>query len=43
MAIFTMMLYWVAPSPMPLVKVWKAAQWNNYFTPVKITHQEVNE
>jgi LexA-binding, inner membrane-associated putative hydrolase len=36
MAIFTMMLYWMAPSPMPLVKVWKAAQWNNYLTPVRL-------
>jgi hypothetical protein len=35
MAIFTIMLYWMAPSPMPLVKVWKGAQWNNYLTPVR--------
>jgi hypothetical protein len=34
-AIFTMMLYWMAPSPMPLVKAWGAAQWNNYLTPVR--------
>ena len=35
MAIFTIMLYWMAPSPMPLVKVWKGAQWNNYLTQVR--------
>ncbi len=35
MTIFTMMLYWMAPSPMPLVKVWEGAQWNNYLTPVR--------
>jgi len=34
MTIFTMMLFWMAPSPIPLVKVWKGAQWNNYLTPV---------
>jgi LexA-binding, inner membrane-associated putative hydrolase len=36
MTIFTMMLFWMAPSPMPLVKVWKGAQWNNYLTPVRL-------
>ena len=35
MTIFTLMLYWIAPSPTPLVKVWKGAQWNNYLTPVR--------
>ena len=35
MTIFTLMLYWMAPSPMPLVKVWKGAQWNN-LTPVRL-------
>jgi hypothetical protein len=36
MTIFTLMLYWMAPSPMPLVKVWKGAQWNYYLTPVRL-------
>jgi len=36
MTIITMMLYWMAPSPMPLVKVWKQAQWNNTLTPVSL-------
>ena len=36
MTIITMMLYWMAPSPMPLVKVWKQAQWNNTLTPVRL-------
>jgi hypothetical protein len=35
MAVFTLMLYWMAPSPLPLVKVWKGAQWNNYLYPVR--------
>jgi hypothetical protein len=35
MTICTMMLYWMAPAPMPLVKAWKAAQWNNALTPVR--------
>jgi len=35
MTICTMMLYWMAPSPVPLVKVWKGAQWNNYLMQVK--------
>jgi hypothetical protein len=35
MTIFTLMLYWMAPSPTPLVKVWKGEQWNNYLTPVR--------
>jgi LexA-binding, inner membrane-associated putative hydrolase len=34
MTICTMMLFWMAPSPMPLVKTWKGAQWNSYLTPV---------
>ena len=36
LAILTILLYWMAPSPMPLVKVWKGAQWNNYLTPVRL-------
>ncbi|TAN64986.1 MAG: metal-dependent hydrolase [Methylobacter sp.] len=35
MTLCTMTLYWMAPSPMPLVKVWKSAQWNDYLTPVR--------
>ena len=35
MTICTMMLYWMAPSPVPLVKVWKGTQWNNYLMQVK--------
>jgi len=35
MTLLTVMLYWAAPSPMPLVKVWKGAQWNNYLTPAR--------
>ncbi|MGR9012579.1 MAG: metal-dependent hydrolase [Gammaproteobacteria bacterium] len=29
MTICTIMLYWLTPSPMPLIKLWKGAQWNN--------------
>jgi len=36
MTICTIMLFWMAPSPVPLIKVWKAAQWNNYLTPVRL-------
>ena len=35
MTICTIMLFWMAPSPAPLVKVWKGAQWNNYLAPVR--------
>ena len=35
MTVFTLMLYWMAPSPLPLLKAWKGAQWNNTLTPVK--------
>lgn len=35
LTICTLMLYWVSPSPLPLVKVWKGAQWNIYLTEVK--------
>jgi hypothetical protein len=35
LTICTMMLYWMAPSPLPLVKVWKGTQWNNYLMQVK--------
>ncbi len=35
MTIFTLMLYWMAPSPLPLAKVWKGAQWHNYLTPAR--------
>jgi hypothetical protein len=37
MTIFTLMLYWIAPSPMPLLMVWKGTQWNNFFTPARLT------
>ncbi|WP_432741144.1 metal-dependent hydrolase [Methylobacter sp. G7] len=30
MTLCTIMLYSIAPSPMPLVTVWKGAQWNHY-------------
>ena len=30
MTICTIMLYSIAPSPTPLIKVWKGTQWNNY-------------
>lgn len=30
MTLCTIMLYSIAPSPMPLVTLWKGAQWNNY-------------
>jgi len=33
MTIFTMMLYWMTPSSMPLVTAWKGTNWNNYLTP----------
>jgi hypothetical protein len=36
LAILTILLYWMAPSPMPLVKVWKGAQWNHYLIPVRL-------
>jgi hypothetical protein len=36
MTICTIILFWMAPSPVPLVKVWKAAQWDNYLTPVRL-------
>lgn len=36
MAIITIMLFWIAPSPMPLVKVWKGSQWNNNLTPERL-------
>jgi hypothetical protein len=35
MTLLSLMLYWVAPSPMPLLKAWKGAQWHNYLTPVR--------
>ncbi|UOA07562.1 metal-dependent hydrolase [Methylobacter sp. S3L5C] len=35
MTVFTLLLFWMAPSPMPLAKVWKGAQWHNYLTPVR--------
>ena len=35
MTLLTLMLYWMAPSSVPLVKAWKGAQWNNYLTPVR--------
>lgn len=30
MTLCTIMLYSIAPSPMPLIAVWKGAQWSNY-------------
>jgi len=35
MTVFTMLLYWTAPTPIPLVKVWKGMQWNNALTTVR--------
>jgi hypothetical protein len=35
MTIFTMILYWIAPSPMPLVKEWERTQWNNHLSQVR--------
>ena len=32
MTVCTIMLYSIAPSPTPLIKVWKGTQWNNYLT-----------
>ncbi|MGZ8929214.1 MAG: hypothetical protein ACXW03_12220, partial [Methylobacter sp.] len=34
MTICTLMLYSIAPSPTPLIKVWKKTQWNNYLAQV---------
>jgi hypothetical protein len=34
MTICTLMLYSIAPSPTPLIKVWKGTQWNNYLAQV---------
>jgi len=34
MTICTLMLYSIAPSPTPLIKVWKRTQWNNYLAQV---------
>ena len=34
MTICTIMLYSIAPSPTPLIKVWKGTQWNNYLAQV---------
>lgn len=36
MTICSIMLYSIAPSPMPLVKVWKEVQWHNYLAQVKL-------
>jgi hypothetical protein len=41
MTILTMMLYWMAPSPMPLIKVWTGTQWNNPFTQVNIRNDNL--
>jgi len=41
MTICTLMLYWIAPSPIPLVKVWKEAQWDNHFTQVKFINNQL--
>jgi hypothetical protein len=32
LTVCTIMLYWVSPSPTPLVKVWERTQWSNYLT-----------
>lgn len=34
MTICTVMLYSIAPSPTPLIKVWKGTQWSNYLAQV---------
>jgi len=34
MTICTIMLYSIAPSPTPLIKVWKGTQWNTYLAQV---------
>lgn len=37
MILCTIMLYSIAPSPVPLVKVWKGTQWNNYLAQLMST------
>ena len=37
MTICTIMLYSIAPSPTPLIKVWKGTQWNNYLAQVSFS------
>ncbi|WP_340121898.1 metal-dependent hydrolase [Methylobacter svalbardensis] len=37
MTVCTIMLYSIAPSPVPLVKVWKGTQWNNYLAQLMST------
>lgn len=39
MMLCTMMLCWIAPSPMPLLKAWKNVQENHYVMPVKFFRQ----
>jgi membrane-bound metal-dependent hydrolase YbcI (DUF457 family) len=39
MAVCTIILYWMAPTPLPLVNVWKGTQWNNYLTNVRFLRQ----
>ena len=39
LTICTLALYWMTPSPRPLVKVWEAADLNNYLTPVRFLQQ----
>ncbi|MEY3288006.1 MAG: hypothetical protein RLZZ419_248 [Pseudomonadota bacterium] len=33
MTVFTLLLYWIAPSPIPLAKAWQGIQWPNDLTP----------
>jgi hypothetical protein len=33
MTVFTLLLYWMAPSPIPLAKAWQGIQWPNDLTP----------
>lgn len=35
MTVFTILLYWMAPAPTPLAKVWKETQVNKYLTSVQ--------
>ncbi len=39
LTICTLALYWMTPSPIPLVKVWEEALWNDYLTPVRFLQQ----
>ncbi len=39
LTICTLALYWIAPSPIPLVNVWEASDWDDYLTPVRFLQQ----